>query len=91
MAAMTTWPQLEAYTTELVAAVTTLISQCQNVDDGSGVDVPPEAALEARWARRTTMANIAKLQTLLVEPVDLLQELARRVGISSPPPPSLAR
>ena len=87
---MTGWAQLEAYTAELNAAVETLTSHCQNAEAPAEGDaentpqalVPPEAPVEAHRARRPILANIAKLQTLLAEPADFLQELARQVGLS---------
>ena len=44
--------------------------------------IPPEAPAEAHRARRPILAKIAKLHTLLAEPADFLQELARQVGLS---------
>ena len=90
---MTGRAQLEAYTTELNAAIEIFSSHCRNIEGTSdfGVEVgyappptliPPTAPVEAHWARRAIMANTAKLQTLLAEPADFLQELARQVGLS---------
>lgn len=84
---------LEAHTAELNAAIETLTNHCRNVERISDFEVeirnaprpliPPEAPAEAHRARRSIMANMAKLHTLLAEPVDFLQELARQV--SAPP------
>ena len=89
---MTGWALLEArtetHTTELNTAIEVLTSHCQNDERTSDFDVEannapqPLISPEAHRARRPIMANIAKLQTLLVEPVDFLQELARQVGLS---------
>ena len=89
---MTSLVQLEAYTSELAAAVKSLAISCRNVhapvDFGAGIPprplVPPGAPSEARRARRSIMANLAKLQTLLDEPADFLQQLAGQVRLSSP-------
>ena len=89
---MTGRARLEAHTTELNAAMKTLTRHCRNIEATSDVEVeagnapqplvPPEAPVEVHRARRPIMANIAKLQTLLAEPADFLQELARQVGLS---------
>ena len=89
---MTGWAQLEAHTAELNAAIETLTAHCRSMEVNSGFEVeagnatqpliPPEAPAEAHRARRPIMANIAKLKTLLAEPADFLQELARQVGLS---------
>ncbi len=89
---MTSLAKLEAYTSELAAAVKSLAKYCQNVeapsDFGNGKMpqplVVPEAPTEAHQARRSIMANVAKLQTLLVEPADFLQQLAVQVRLSFP-------
>lgn len=85
---MTGWALLEAHTAELNAAIETLHSHCRNIEGISNFEVearkapqpliPPEAPAEAHRARRSILANIAKLQTLLAEPADFLQELARQ-------------
>lgn len=81
---------LEAPTAELNAAIEILSCHCRNIERTSDFDVefrnapqpliPPEAPAEAHRARRSIMANIAKLQTLLAEPSDFVQELARQVS-----------
>lgn len=71
--------QLEAYTDELTTAVKSLASYCRNAEVHYSTPqllVPPEAPGEVHRARRTIVANVAKLQTLLVEPADFLQHLA---------------
>jgi hypothetical protein len=87
---MTSLTQLETHTSELAAAVKSLAEYCRNVE--APVDfaarnvpqplVPPEASSEAHQARRSIMANVAKLQTLLGEPADFLQQLAGQVRLS---------
>ena len=92
---MTGWAELEAHTTELNAAIETLTTHCRSIEVNLSFEaearnapqplIPPEAPAEAHRARRPVMANIAKLQTLLAEPADFLQELARQVGLSLSP------
>lgn len=41
--------------------------------------VPPEAPYEVRNARRNVLANLARVQTLVAEPVDFIQHLACQV------------
>ena len=89
---MTGWSLLEArtetHTTELNTAIEVLTSHCRNTERISDFEVEanhapqPLISPEAHRLRRPIMANIAKLQTLLVEPVDFLQELAKQVGLS---------
>lgn len=91
---MTGWAQLEAQTNELNAAIETLTRHARDFEATSDFEVkreaenapqpliPPEAPVEAHRARRPVMAKIAMLQTLLAEPADFLQELARQVGLS---------
>ena len=94
---MTTLSQLEACTGEIAAAAESLSNYCRNVDghiDSAPANlpqglVPPEAPSEARRARRSIIANAAKLQTLLDEPADLLQRLATQVCLSPPNPPAI--
>ena len=89
---MTGWTLLEdrteTHTTELNNAIEVLTSHCRNIERTSDFEAEaknapqPLISPEAHRARRPILANIAKLQTLLVEPVDFLQELARQVGLS---------
>jgi hypothetical protein len=94
---MASLTQLEAYTRELSAAVKSLVLHGRNGDSladwtgRAGADAPPPD--EAQRARRAVLANVAKLQTLLAEPADFLQQLAKQVRTHSPspspcPPPS---
>ena len=89
---MNSLAQLEAYTSELAAAVKSLANCCRNVE--APVDfaarntpqplLPTESPSEAHRARRSIMANLVKLQTLLDEPADFLQRLAGQVCLSLP-------
>ena len=87
-AVMTSLAQLENYTNELSAAVKTLANHSRNVEDSSvdfaGGSPPkpllrPDAPSEAHRARRSVLSVVAKLQTLLGEPADFLQQLSRQV------------
>ncbi|KAG0650487.1 O-methyltransferase [Hyphodiscus hymeniophilus] len=75
---MTSLTQLHAYTNELVAAVQTVAEFYPNANTPHSPSqlVPPDAPSELRRARRTILANVTKLKTLLEEPADLLQQLA---------------
>lgn len=89
---MTSSVQLEAYADELAAAVRILTDYCRNaevsVDLAAGNApqslVPPDAPSETHKARRSIMANVAKLRILLSEPADFLQQLAVQVCLSFP-------
>jgi hypothetical protein len=80
--------QLESATRELTAAITTIADSCRSREapaDAGASDKPPElliswlASREAHCAQRTVLASIAKLQALLREPADFLQQLAVQV------------
>lgn len=89
---MSSSAHLETCTSELVAAAQKLAHYCRNLD--APIDfmtenapqplVPPEAPSEAHRARRSMMASLAKLQTVLSEPADFLQQLAGQVRYSFP-------
>lgn len=89
--AMSGLAQLEAYASDLSAAVKNLANYCRNVENPGGFTaenvlqplVLPEAPTEVHQARRSILANVAKLQLLLDEPADFLQQLAKQVFISS--------
>ena len=91
-AAMSSLAQLEAYTSELVVAAKSLAQYCRNIEapvhfaagNAPHSLVPPEAPSQAHRARRSMMASLAKLQTLLGEPADFLQQLAGQVRYSFP-------
>lgn len=88
---MTSLSQLEIYTSELSAAVKSLVNCCPDVD--APVDflaghtpprplIPPDAPSEAHQARQTIMATAGKLQSLLGTPSDFVHQLSRQVGSS---------
>ena len=89
---MTSFAQLEAYVDEIAAAVKSLANHGRNVEAATDLSagstpqplVPPEAPSEAHRARRSIMANVAKLPSLLGEPTDFLQQLAVQVHRSCP-------
>ena len=84
---MASLAQLEACTNDLVSAVKNLADYCRNGDDSIdfGITtapqplVPLEAPSEALRTRRSIMASLAKIQILLAEPPDFLQQLAGQV------------
>ena len=84
---MTGWTQLDAYTKELNGAIETLTNHLRKTGARSedGVEstpqplISPEAPVDAHRARQSAMTSIAKLQTLLVQPRDFLQELTKQV------------
>ena len=87
---MAAWLQLEACKAELNAAIEILSNHCQNPEgllEGETEDTPqplvlPQAPVEVHRARRTIKASITKLQILLDEPADCVQELSKQVSIS---------
>ena len=89
---MTNFAQLEAHIDEIATAVKSLVEYGRNIEaptdfltgSTSPSLVPPEAFSEAHRARRSIMANVAKLPTLLAEPTDFLQQLAVQVRHSYP-------
>ena len=86
---MAAWLQLEACKAELNAAMEILSNHCQNpegVIESEAENTPqplilPGAPVEVRRARRTIKTGITKLQILLDEPADCVQELSRQVSI----------
>lgn len=88
---MSSLAQLEAYTSELVAAAQRLTHYCRNYEapvdlaagDAPPPLVPPNAPSEVHRARRSMMASLAKLQTVLGEPEDFVHQLAGQVRYSS--------
>ncbi|KAL8747707.1 MAG: hypothetical protein Q9190_000448 [Brigantiaea leucoxantha] len=81
---MSTLGQLEAYTAQLAADVGEFVKHCRNAEvpigsvagDAPQPLIPLEAPSNAYQVRRSIMANTTKLQTLLGEPTDFLQQLA---------------
>jgi hypothetical protein len=86
---MTSLTQLEISISELAAAANSFTSHCQgfdtlidyNPDKTPQPLIPDEAASEAHRARRSILSNIFKIQRLLVEPADFLQQLAIQVRV----------
>jgi hypothetical protein len=89
---MDNWAQLEAYSNELIAAVNALVRHRANASGDCPTGMPQplisaDAPNQAHHARRSIKANIAKLQVLIDEPVDFLQQLVAQVrGTTSSPP-----
>lgn len=89
---MTSLAQLEACTNDVATAVQSLADYCWNFEGPVEVAagntpqplVPPEAPSEAHQTRRSILANVAKLQTLLYEPADFIQQLAAQVRSAFP-------
>ncbi|KAI1504044.1 O-methyltransferase family protein [Biscogniauxia marginata] len=75
---MASLSQLETYTTELATAARALADQCRDAGLGSTPDLAlsRDAPLEVHRARRNVLTAVAKVQTLLAEPVDFIQQLA---------------
>lgn len=81
---MDNWAQLEAYGNELTAAVNALVRLRANASGDSPASLPQplisaDAPNQAHHARRSIKANIAKLQVLIDEPIDFLQQLVAQV------------
>lgn len=87
MAAMS---QLEKYTSDLTAAVKSLVDHYQNAPaDFKAATAPPqplvnpEAPDDVHQAQRTILASTRKLQSLLETPTDFVHRLSRHVSDSS--------
>lgn len=78
---MTSLSQLETYTNDLVNAVKPLTDHVRGTsfDSSSHLSVPVDASWEVHGARRNTLVVVARLQTLLAEPIDFIQHLASQV------------
>lgn len=80
-AAMTSLSQLETWSNDLAIAVKTLNDHCR----GDGTASTPHLAItnvapgEADRARRNILTIATRLQTLLAEPAEFIQHLARQV------------
>ncbi|KAI1493818.1 O-methyltransferase family protein [Biscogniauxia mediterranea] len=70
--------QLENYTSELATAAKDLADLCRDAGLGStpALTLPRDAPLEVHRARRNVLAAVARVQTLLAEPADFIQQLA---------------
>lgn len=73
---MSSLTDLETYSSDLAAAVKTLVSQSPNlVSSGSQPLLPPDAPSEAHRARQSVLTTTSRLQTLLSSPADFLYHL----------------
>jgi len=85
--------KLKAYTADLINALETLTNYCQNCETATDIEngntqqllVPSEAPAEVHCARKSVMTNISRLQRLLTEPLDFLQDIAKQVSTSHYP------
>lgn len=78
--------QLEAYTNELAAAVKTFASHCRSKPGHCAGETTPHPLIipetspeEVHQARRSILANITRIQTILLGSADLLRQLALQV------------
>ena len=78
---MTSSSQLETYTNDLTNAVKTLAAHVRDTgfDSSPHLLVPCDASREVHGARRSVLAVMARLQTLLAEPTDFILHLASQV------------
>ena len=81
---MSSLSQLEAYSNGLATATKTLLDYRRDaaVDSTTHLTVPRDAPYEVQRARRNVLAIVARLETLLAEPADLIQHLANQVRYS---------
>ncbi|KAF2158584.1 hypothetical protein M409DRAFT_30911 [Zasmidium cellare ATCC 36951] len=79
------WAELDSCLAELMAAATTMRQLRQTHHDSNELDassetktslLSPDDPLEAHCARNAVVAKLAKLQTLVADPSDLLSQLA---------------
>lgn len=79
--------QLEAYSNSLATATKTLLDYSRDAVVGSSTHliVSRDAPYEVHRARRNILAIVARLETLLAEPADLIQHLANQVRHPSRP------
>ena len=79
---MASLDQLEASINDLSIGAKTLIDHLKGVKVGTGPQllVPPDIPSEVHRARRNLLANVARLQVLLTEPTDFIQQLASQVS-----------
>ena len=78
---MSSLRQLQTHTNDLAVAAKTLAEHCRDTGVGSTLHltVPVDAPCEVHRARRNVLAIVARLQTLLAQPVDLIQQLSSQV------------
>uniref|UniRef100_A0A093VIS0 O-methyltransferase FtmD n=1 Tax=Talaromyces marneffei PM1 TaxID=1077442 RepID=A0A093VIS0_TALMA len=71
--------QLQSYINELNSAAKVITDHCNpyiNTGSASHISIPPNAPSEIHRARRNLLAVATRLQTLLAEPADFIQQLA---------------
>ncbi len=83
--------QIESCANELARAAKSLSEYCQSTraSDAEPLatgfpSVPPDGPSQAHRARRSILANVAKLQNLISEPAHFLEQLTSQVT-STPP------
>lgn len=83
------WAELDTCLAELIAAATSMrqLHQSDHTQQDLSADISasllsPDDPLEAHCARDAVVAKLAKLQTLVADPSDLLAQLAMQVGSS---------
>lgn len=78
--------QLQSYVNELSSAAKIITDHCPdaNLTLASHISIPNNAPSEVHRARRNLLAVTARLQALLAEPADFIQQLASQVRDSSP-------
>ena len=90
---MANMTQLQTHARNLFTAIDTLTTYRQNsqtsmedTNENAGQLTPPSAPQEVHDAREAALASITMLQSMLAEPTDFLQQMARQVNIRSPLP-----
>ncbi|KAL2864650.1 uncharacterized protein BJX67DRAFT_373656 [Aspergillus lucknowensis] len=74
---MSNLSDLETSTSDLTAALKTLITHCQSHPaNGTQLLVLPDAPSEVHRSRQSSLVAISRLQTLLADPADFLHHLA---------------
>jgi hypothetical protein len=78
--------QLQSYVNELSSAAKVITDHCPdaNLNLASHISIPNNAPSEVHRARRNLLAVTTRLQALLAEPADFIQQLASQVRDSSP-------
>lgn len=73
--------QLQSYVNELTSAAKIVTDHCPeaNIISKNHITIPSNAPSEVHRARRNLLAVASKLQTLLAEPADFIQQLASQV------------
>jgi hypothetical protein len=73
--------QLQSYLNELSSAAKIITDHCldTNVSLAPHISIPNNVPSEVHRARRSLLAVTTRLQTLLAEPADFIQQLASQV------------